>query len=207
MAPMTPPPRSQDPAAQPAEELELARRAAEGDLPARRSVVGLLLDRVRTTVKYLSAGDRDADDCVQLSLLEILAALPGYRGESPLAPWADRIAVRTTLRALKRRRFRETRVALAAEPMPDPEANRDDPRARIEVRRRLAGHLDALELDLRSTVVLKLVHGYSVDEIADLTDTPRDTVKGRLKRGRKILRRKLERDAALMGWAQAGMES
>lgn len=206
MAPKTPP-RSKEPTAQPAQELELARRAAAGDPPARRAVVGLLLGRVRTTVKYLSAGDRDADDCVQLSLLEILAALPGYRGESPLGPWADRIAVRTSMRVLKRRRFRESRVALVAEPLPGPEAGREDPRDRFEVRRRLAGHLEALELDLRSTVVLKLVHGCSVDEIAELMDVPRDTVKGRLKRGRKILRRRLEQDAALMDWAQAGMES
>jgi len=206
MAPIMPPP-SPDPAAQTARELELARRAASGDPSARRAVVGLLLDRVRTTVKYLSAGDRDADDCVQLSLLEILAALPGFRGESPLSPWADRIAVRTSMRVLKRRRFRESRVALVAEPLPGPGANREDPRVRLEVRRRLAGHLEVLDLDARSTVVLKLVHGYSVDEIAGLMDVPRDTVKGRLKRGRKILRRRLEQDPALVGWAQAGMES
>ena len=155
---------------------------------------------------YLSAGDRDADDCVQLSLLEILAALQGFRGESTLGAWADRIAVRTSMRVLKRRWFQESRVALVAEPMPGPETGREDPRVLFEVRRRLAGHLDALDLDVRSTVVLKLVHSYSVDEIAALMDIPRDTVKGRLKRGRKILRRRLERDPALMGWAQAGME-
>jgi RNA polymerase sigma-70 factor (ECF subfamily) len=204
-APMTP--QSPDPDLQTAQEIDLARRAASGDPSARRAVVGLLLDRVRTTVKYLSAGDRDADDCVQLSLLEILAALSGFRGESALGAWADRIAVRTSMRALKRRRFRESRVALVEEPLPGPETSWDDPRVRLEVRRRLAGHLDALDLDVRSTVVLKLVHGYSVDEIAELTDAPRDTVKGRLKRGRKILRRRLEQDPALMGWTQAGMES
>jgi RNA polymerase sigma-70 factor (ECF subfamily) len=98
-------------------------------------------------------------------------------------------------------------VALSAEPLPAAGRDRDDPSVRIEVRRRLARHLDALDLDVRSTVVLKLVHSYSVDEIAELMGVPRDTVKGRLKRGRKILRRGLERDAALMGWAQAGMES
>ena len=190
-----------------ASEIELARSAALGDQAARRAVVGMLLDRVRATVMYLSAGDRDADDCVQLSLLEILSALPGFRGDSPLAAWADRIAVRTALRVLKRRRFREARVALAAEPLPTAEGERDDPRVRLEVRRRLAAHLDALDLDVRSTVVLKLVHCYSVDEIAGVMGVPRDTVKGRLKRGRKLLRRRLERDPALMGWARAGMEA
>lgn len=202
-----PPTGTGDAAPEAGRELDLARSAALGDPASRRAVVGLLLDRVRATVHYLSAGDRDADDCVQLSLLEILSALHGFRGESRLGPWADRIAVRTTVRALRRRRFRESRVALSAEPSIVEGADRDDPRVRIEVRRRLAGHLEALDLDVRSTVVLKLVHGYSVDDISDLMGVPRDTVKGRLKRGRKILRRRLERDPALMGWAEAGVET
>jgi RNA polymerase sigma factor (sigma-70 family) len=191
---------------QSARELELVRSAALGDPTARRAVVGLLLDRVRTTVKYLSAGDRDADDCVQLSLLEILAALPGFRGESSLAHWADRIAVRTSMRALKLRRSREARVELCPEPLPNGDAEGGDLAIRLEVRRRLARHLEALDLDVRSAVVLKLVHNYSVDEIAESMGVARDTVKGRLKRGRKLLRRRLERDPALMGWAQIGIE-
>jgi RNA polymerase sigma-70 factor (ECF subfamily) len=73
------------------------------------------------------------------------------------------------------------------------------------VRRRLARLLEDIDLHCRAVLVLKMVHEYSVEEIAEMTGTPRDTVKGRLKRGRQRLREKIKRDPVLMDWARARM--
>ena len=94
------------------DDLALARAAGRGEAQACRELAERLLRRVRLTVTYLAAGDRDADDLMQVSLIEILRVAGTYRGESSLERWADRIAVRTALRALKQRRRREQIVQL-----------------------------------------------------------------------------------------------
>lgn len=178
-----------------ATEPDLARAASTGDPRAQRLLLEGLLERVRVTVRYLSGDHRDQEDWVQLALLEILAAAGSFRGESSLAVWADRIAVRCAMRQLKLRRNRDARVVLdPADGTPPPEALARDEHQRLALRRRLAVHLGALKPELRAAVVLKLVHGYSVGEIAGMTDLPPNTVRDRLARGRQLLRRRLAID-------------
>lgn len=180
-----------------AADLVAARRAAGGDRAAKRQLAGRLLERVRATTRYLSANDRDRDDWVQLSLLEILASLGSFRGNSSLEKWADRITVRTVMRLLKQRRRREQKVSLIPEPLPEMLTTAGPSFEELLIRERVAEHLSALEPDNRAVVVLKLVHGYKVDEIAELVGAPRDTVKGRLKRGRRRLKEQFANDSVL----------
>jgi len=180
-----------------AADLVAARRAAGGDRAAKRQLAGRLLERVRATTRYLSANDRDRDDWVQLSLLEILASLGSFRGNSSLEKWADRITVRTVMRLLKQRRRREQKVSLIPEPPPEMLTTAGPSFEELLIRERVAEHLSALEPDNRAVVVLKLVHGYKVDEIAELVGAPRDTVKGRLKRGRRRLKEQFANDSVL----------
>jgi RNA polymerase sigma-70 factor, ECF subfamily len=183
---------------------ELAALAAGGDPGARRKVAELLFERVRTTVRYISANDRDREDWVQLAMLEILSSLRGFQGVSSLASWADRITVRTAMRHLKRRRRREEKVGLAADPHQGTKNASNDSGEQLMVRSRIASILEEIDSKPRIAVVLRLVHGYSVDEISAMTSTPRDTIKGRLKRGRKQLRNRIEEDSWLMDWANSG---
>jgi RNA polymerase sigma-70 factor (ECF subfamily) len=68
------------------------------------------------------------------------------------------------------------------------------------MRRHLARQLGRLSPERRSVLVLRLVHGYAVDEIAELTGAPLNTVRDRLARGRRQLRGMLEKDPAFAGW-------
>ncbi|HUT77982.1 MAG TPA: RNA polymerase sigma factor [Polyangia bacterium] len=185
-------PRTRDAAS----EVALAREAATGDPRAQRLLLDGLLDRVRVTVRYLSGDHRDQDDWVQLALMEILRAVAGFRGESSLAAWADRIAIRTAMRQLKLRRRRDGRVTLDPEAAPSPGPGPGLEHDRLAMRRRLARHLGALDPECRAVVVLKLVHGHSIDEVAALTEAPPNTVRDRLARGRRLLRGKLSADPA-----------
>src|SRR5262249_52739640 len=69
-------------------DLAQARAAAPGDLAARRAITQRLFDRVRSTVMYIAAGHPDADDFVQLALLEVLGSLESFRAETRLESWA-----------------------------------------------------------------------------------------------------------------------
>ena len=95
-------------------DLLLARAAAEGQAMARRRLAERMLPRVRNMVHYLVFEDPDADDLVQLSLVEILQSIRTFGGRSTLETWADRITVRTCMRALKRRQRERQRNQIIA---------------------------------------------------------------------------------------------
>jgi len=182
---------------------ELARRAGDGDEAARRELAWRLLPRVRTTVHYLAAGDRDADDLVQQALVEVLRVVGTFRGDASLEYWADRVVVRTALRRIKQRRWRETIVGLDSEEPGAAEASQERSYERRELRQRLAAHLENLSVDRRTAVVLHWVRGYTIAEIADLTGTKLNTIRGRLRDAKRQLQKQLLKDPVLRDWAES----
>jgi len=199
-------------------DLELARAAGRQDPGARRLLAERLFTRVRTTVYYLAPRDRDADDLVQRSLVEILSSVKGFRGESRLETWADRITVRTCMRALKKRQRRDQSVSLVGDVLtvqeqeggPVAHARPRNPQeqtlSRRQLRQRLSLKLQKLTAARRMAMILRWVFGYSLKEIAELTDAPVNTVRDRLQVGKRQLRAMILKDSILRDWAET-MES
>ena len=127
----------------------------------------------------------DGEDAVQEALVKAIEAYPGFAAvENPTA-WLFRIAHNATLDLLRRRARREGRQA---------EGELDmiaDPVATVEDRQNAAVSLRTfmrLPVVQRSSVILMDVLGYSLDEIADVTDTTLPSIKAALHRGRTRLR-------------------
>ena len=186
--------------------MELVRRAAAGSERAMHQLADRLLNSVRATVHYLAAKDSDADDLAQLSMIEILRAVHSFRGECRLETWATRIAVRTTMRHLKRRRrgiswlthFRDNPLEQPASP--------DQISETLQMRRRVQQILCRLPLSQRTALVLKLVHGFSIEEISDVTDAPPNTVRERLRVARMKFRTYTLKDPVLSEWGKGRLQ-
>lgn len=188
-------------------DLALAGRVAAGDPCAEREWVERLLDGVRTLVYCLAGNDRDADDFVQLSILEILGSAGTFRAESSLQAWATKIAVRTTMRQLNKRRWRSQFVVL--EPGFNEQALAHLSGADAEellIKRRLQSSLlqalGTLKPKYQVALTLRLAQGYSVSEIADITDTTFNTVRERLRVGRQKLHRLIQMYPQLREWVE-----
>ncbi len=194
--------RSSQPAPPHGDDAALTRRAAAGDERAQRQLVERLLPRVRSTVHYLAGGHRDADDLVQNSLVGVLRAAGGYRGDASLERWADRIAVRTALRGLRQRRKRDQLVSLTDQ-LPEHARRTEGDLQRRALRKRLAQLLERLSPDRRAVVVLHWVRGYTIPEIAELLDTSPHTVRDRLHVGKRKLKKWICKDPVLRDWATA----
>jgi len=177
----------------------IAAAAAAGDPEARRRLVERVLDRTRRVVTYLVGADRDADDMAQIALVQILRSAHTFRGECTLEYWADRIATRTAMRELRRRKRRE-QVEPQALVMTTPGPGADVEADRKRVRARLAQLLGKLTPERRTAVVLHHVQGYGIAEVSELTGAPVNTVRDRLRSGRKQLRKRILGDPALRGW-------
>ncbi|CAN0577082.1 unnamed protein product, partial [Laminaria digitata] len=182
-------------------DLALAARAAQHDVAARSEVAERLFDRVRAMAGYLAGGKPCAEDFAQQALVEILLGLHTFRGESSLESWADRIAARAIMRQLRRRRTLLGRFRLFARAEEDQEVPTRRPEHDLDdmtlIRARLAVVLGKLDEKRRVAIVLKLLHGYSIEEIAAMTNTRENTVRDRLRRGRKELRASIRRDPLL----------
>lgn len=172
---------------------ERIRAAAKGDRDAAEAVLRALLPRVRNLVRYLVRGDRDVDDITQTALLAVLKGLPTYRGEAPLARWADRLVARETFRHLRRRRMVDAREIETAAEFAAPDA--DHGGALIQ-RRVLAAALDTLPETQRVVVALHHAAGFTVPELAELLDIPRETVRSRLRLGMNRLRERFSPEEA-----------
>lgn len=168
---------------------------------AQHEVARLLLPRVRSTVGYLMGGHADADDTIQDVLIEILRSVPSYRGAGVFRAWADRITVRHTMRAIKKRR-RRSRVEPIDEHLDRFATSAPDLARRIRLRRRLAMLIGRLSEKHRAAIVLRLVHGYSPEEIAHMTDTQLNTIRDRLRTARAKLRGQARRDPVISAWLE-----
>lgn len=185
-------------------DLQLTRAAALGDDVARRRVVDRLMDRVSITVRYLSGGDPDADDYAQMAIIEILKSVGSFRGESTLESWADRITVRTAIRQFKKRRRRvQTEDLIPEREGRDTslEAAPDRKLIRHRMSERITKLIETLTPERRRVLTMRLVLGYSIEEISSITGMKINTVRDRLAVARRQLRKKIQRDPVLKEFA------
>lgn len=165
-------------------DTELVRRSTRGDLSAFEQLV----DRHRPVVVRVAArivGSEDAEDVSQDAFLRAFHRLERFRGDAPFRAWLLRITHNAALDHLARRRPEpvDPQQFDASEPSgARPPAERLELRERIE---RLERKLHGLSAQHRTVLVLRDAEGMSYEEIADITDSPLGTVKGRLHRARR----------------------
>ena len=166
-------------------------RAANGDRAAAQALLSELLPRVRNLVRYLVWSDADADDVVQLVLVELLRAFGNYRGEGSLNSFVDRITVRVALHFVRKRRSEKQRSSPLSPELHLVSALHDGPDD-YTMRRQLVHYLDELPEGQRQAVVLHHVLGQSVPELAESLQVPFETARSRLRLGMERLRSMLK---------------
>ncbi len=169
-------------------------RAATGDPKAQAWLARRVLPKIRRVARALASTAADADDAAQLSLLEVLASIGTYRGESSLDAWVGRVAARTTLRHLQRERRKSEPVVDAVDRL----AARDggEPLTHA-LARDVQEYLDRLPAPQREAIVLHHALGHSLSEIAEMEDASANTIKSRLRLGMAALRKAVRRDRAI----------
>lgn len=180
--------------------VHVARAAAAGDLAAAGRLVEALAPRVSAVVGALMGRSHpDVDDVTQQSLIALVQAMPAFRGECHPAGYASRIAVRTAVRARREARKR----ALRHERLAGDEALVSagaSPGAQVASQRRAAALRELLEQlpeEQAESLALRVVLGWSLDEVAAATGAPINTVRSRIRLAKEALRRKIEGDPAL----------
>lgn len=204
MAPNSPSSASQDAVA---ELTALARLAGSGDPAATRR----FLDRVWPTLSrvvngVLGAGHPEVDDVIQQSLIAVLQALSAFRGECHPAGYASRIALHVALRARRNAALRRTRSqSLAQISAANPDAHWPGCDVSAERRKRaLRDFLGDLPEEQADALALRVMLGWSLEDVAQATGAPLNTVRSRVRLAKEALRRRIEADPLLADQLEVG---
>jgi RNA polymerase sigma factor (sigma-70 family) len=193
-------PEAQEQPPRPDPLADLALRARQGEDGAMRDLLRAIGQPLLAAVRAIAGrGAPDVEDIAQETMVAFVQALPAFRGECSVMHYASRIAVRTAMAARRRRLARETR-ADALEDAPASERYAASPGEEAWVARRrelLRLLLDELPPVQADTFALRIALGYSMQEVADATGAPINTVRSRVRLAKEALRRRIEEDPTL----------
>jgi RNA polymerase sigma-70 factor, ECF subfamily len=182
-------------------DLELAQRAANGDRAAQRELFLEQRTNVHRALYRILGSNRELEDLLQDTFIEIFRALSSFRGDSTLGRWCQTIAVRIAYLTISRRRPPSVALALVEESV----ASDVDVRRHAQVReatRRLYAALDRIEAKQRIAFALGVIDGKSLIEVAEITETTVFAVKTRVWRARRELMRRASKDAVLSAYLE-----
>ena len=177
------------------EESRLIQKAAGGDPAAFNTLLGQHERRMYAVALRMCGNPEDAQDCLQEAMMRVWRAISGFKGQSSFSTWVYRITMNTCLDELRKRKNRpNTSLDTLVEAGWSPADEDDTPERhtlRREARQSLEGFIQELPEDMRAALVLRDVHGYAYDEIADALGVNVGTVKSRISRAREKLREKI----------------
>lgn len=177
-----------------ADELMLIERARKGNTDAMNQLV-LAYQNLLYSIAYRMLHETDAAaDAAQDSFIKAFRSLNSFRGGNFRA-WLTRIVTNSCYDILrsKKRRLTDSLDELPveaeyAQQMVDQSASPQSHAERNELYAFIEQGLHTLSPEQRLIVGLYDIHGYSYEEITEITDTTMGTVKSRLSRARARLR-------------------
>lgn len=192
----------------PVPDAELVRRFKEGDRSAFAELVHRYQDRVYTLCHRWMGDPVVAEEVAQDVFLALFRSLGNFRGDAQLSTWVYRVVVNhcKNRRLYRRRRQLDHHEPLEGEPREDGAERQiadegpgtDAPLHASQAEVLLQEALDHLDEEQRQILVLREVQDLSYEEIADILELPRGTVKSRLHRARlelaAVLARKLKKE-------------
>jgi RNA polymerase sigma-70 factor, ECF subfamily len=174
--------------------LTLTQTAASGRAVSFEQLVEKHYRQAYNIAYRISGSATDAEDLTQEALIRAYQSFERYQPELPFANWLYRIIANLHVDELRRRgraRIESIDACPALVDLPD---HSSDPADRVlsqELEEHLQMALDALSPEFRTAVVLCDIEGLSYEEIAEIMRCSLGTVRSRVHRGRKQMRKLL----------------
>jgi RNA polymerase sigma-70 factor (ECF subfamily) len=153
-------------------DLELVDRFRKGEESAFNEIANRYKERIYWTARRFVNDHQDADDIVQQVLWKAYEGLKHFRSDSGVFTWLYRIAVNTSLNAVRKNKVRELLRFDELVETESPESERPDEVLEQEEERSLIEEaVGRLPEKQRSVFVLRYYEQLSYDEIAAILKT------------------------------------
>ena len=180
---------------------DLLRAVAGGD---RRALEELYLGYHRRLTRFLSRFTpryENVEEIINDTFMIVWQSAGDFRYASQVSSWIFGIAYRVALRCVRRQVHHSATVSLSEQQEPT-----SDPVLAAEITDWVAHGLTQLPIEQRLTLELAYTMGYSLEEIAAITDAPVGTVKARMFHARQKLRQCLPAMGGLSAASSARVE-
>ena len=174
------------------EEQRWIAAARNGDQESFEKLVRLYEKRVFSLTSRMCRNSADAEEAAQEAFLAAWQALPAFRGDASFATWLYRLVSNACVDILRREGRHQVMAGPSLddeESSPEPPDKSPSPHALAELRRQIEAGLAALPPEYRQVLILREIHQCTYDEIAQICSIDLGTVKSRINRGRKRLRK------------------
>jgi RNA polymerase sigma factor (sigma-70 family) len=174
---------------------ELARLAVAGDSVATGKLLRALTPRlVRVVRAVLGSAHPDVDDAIQQALIGFVQALPAFRGDCDPLGYATVIAVRAAVAVRKRRHIEHARRddGTDADELVEHRLSPGDEAAAQQRKEILRDLLAELPPEQGEALAMRVVLGWSLEEISAQSGAPLNTVRSRLRLAKEGMRRRIE---------------
>lgn len=188
------------------EEAAFVARLQARDETAFNELMHLYQGRVFALVFRMLGRRAEAEEVTQDTFVQVFRHIDRFRGDAKLSTWLFRVAVNLSKNRIKRNARRQSGAHQDLDAIADHSdldggggvsvgsVARPDQLAQgrqLEVIVKAA--IMDLEPEFRELVILRDVEDLSYEEIAEITELPRGTVKSRIHRGRAQLKARVER--------------
>lgn len=119
----------------------------------------------------------DAMDILQESILKAYSNISKLKDDTLINPWMKRIVINTALDFIRK----NSKESVVEDKELDKGKENDE-------NNHLIYEVETLEPNLKTIIVLKYFHGYTINEIGDILELPVSTIKNRLHKALKLLR-------------------
>lgn len=178
-------------------EAELVAQILKDDPQAFAQLVKQFHKRVYSITYRMLGNVAEAEDLCQEIFLRVYQNLSSYDPNLSLAPWICRIASNTTINYLKRRTLKTVPLEInfnneeKERPIVDERATPEQALLESNRNKKLQAAILSLPENYRLAFTLKYVENLTSEEIGEIMNIPRNTIKTWLVRAREALRGKL----------------
>ncbi len=176
---------------------QLIKKASKGDMSAFDELVLRHNKKVMNTAYGMLSDYHDACDAAQEVFLRVYKSLSTFKGEAQFSTWLYRVTANVCNDILRKRK-KHTAISLDRDDesshseIPDDSASPHERAEGNELQKLVQSEVAKLPEDYRVVLTLYEFENLQYDMIAEILKIPIGTVKSRISRAKKTLRKNLE---------------
>ncbi|MGE8057080.1 sigma-70 family RNA polymerase sigma factor [Bacillus mycoides] len=178
---------------------DLIQLTLSGNKEAYSELYDKTIQEVYKTAHFLIEDKTDVGDIVQEIYIQLYESLRKYDSEKPFRPWLIGLAIKQ-IHSYRRKRWMRLRIIKKAEEQRKPVQVdfSSDVVSKIS-NQKLIELIHKLPYKLKQVIILRYLHDYSQEEVAQILHIPIGTVKSRIHAALKKLRQKEQVEEIFLG--------